>query len=108
MQLMGGNALLAGHHEEGSKQPLVQGDLAVLEHGTNGDAELLAALFAVVEAGAMSLALHLGNARRINVATVWANRTIGPTLGLQVLTGLVGIGENGMIEAHGCNSLCPL
>ena len=56
MKLVGAHALLAGGQQVRSEKPLVERDLGALEHGANGDGELLAAGVALDSAGAVRLA----------------------------------------------------
>jgi hypothetical protein len=58
-------------------------DVARFEHGSNGHAELLATLIALVNADPGALALHLGNA--INPTAVRAHGAIRPNPRFQVL-----------------------
>jgi hypothetical protein len=71
MQLMGGNAFLAGSHQVEGLQPLVQDNVGPLHHGLHRDREVLAAaLF-----GATEYARALGLVGVIDDAAMGANRT---------------------------------
>ena len=93
VQLVGGHALLARCQQVRRQQPLVERDLATLEHGADRDGELLAAFVALVEAGAVGLALQLLDA--VGSALPQCGQ-YGPCghAGLQVLAGLVVVGED--------------
>ena len=95
VQLVGADALLARHEQVHCQQPLVQRNLAALEHGADGDGELLAAIVALDDAladRAFGLRLDgLATLRReplgIDRTAVRANRTVRPTQGFQMLAG---------------------
>ena len=74
MQLVGGNALLAGRHQVEGLQPLVQGDMAALHDRFHGDGEILPAFLF----GATVHASTLCRVGMIDDAAVRTNRTIGP------------------------------
>jgi hypothetical protein len=77
--------------------PFAQRDLAALHDGTNGDGERLAAVLALVDAGAGALALQLGDAI-FHDATARAYRAIRPQDAFQVLTSLVVVVVDRMRE----------
>lgn len=86
MDLMAGNALLRGAHEVDGRDPFGEGDMGSLENGALSDREGLAAILAVVEAGAGGLALHQGDALAI---AKLAGRTVGPADRFQYFAGSV-------------------
>ncbi len=57
-QLVAGNTLLAGAHQESGLEPHVQLDMAALENRADRDAALLAAGVALIKAGAGGIAAH--------------------------------------------------
>src|SRR5260221_4340067 len=84
--LKGAHALLAGHHEVGCGKPLVQRNLAALIQRANRDRERLAAGIALIEAVAMTLALH--ECGVIHSAAMRADRAIRPELPFKPLASL--------------------
>lgn len=101
VELVSAHALLAGAHEMHGQEPLVERNLRALEHGADSHRELLAAFGALVEAGAVSLALERSNAGRVGIAAVRADNAVGSTLRFKMLAGLVGIVENRVVECGG-------
>jgi hypothetical protein len=74
VQLMGGNAFLAGSHQVEGLQPLMQSNVRPLHYGFHRDGEVFpAALF-----GAAIYASALGLIGAVNDAAVRANRAIRP------------------------------
>ena len=57
MELMGADALLAGRHQERGLEPLMERNMAGLEHGSDLGREILATRLAAAQAGPRSLAL---------------------------------------------------
>ena len=56
-ELKGANALLGRSHELSGQHPLAEWDVGALHDGADGDGEGLAAVLALVDAGARALAL---------------------------------------------------
>src|SRR3546814_20810118 len=75
LELKGAHALLAGGHELSGQHPLGQLDLAALHDGADSHGEGLAAFFALMHARTGELALELGNAVGVGIATVRADRS---------------------------------
>ena len=99
MELVSGYALLGRGQQVSGQQPFMQADLGPLEYCPDGDAELPPAIAALEQSGPVSLAFHGLNP--LIPATVGADRTVGPTLGLQIVTGYFFGGEDGVCEvAH--------
>src|SRR6185312_10830936 len=92
VQLMGRDAFLAGRHEVKAQNPLRQRDMASLHDSAVGDGELALTVIALIQAGAMRLTLHTGDA--INRSAVWAEGASGPPNALQMDAGGVLIVEN--------------
>jgi hypothetical protein len=57
MELMRRHAFLAGVHQVEAENPFRQRDVRPLHHRANGDGEVLATLVALMQAGAVRLAL---------------------------------------------------
>lgn len=103
VELVGADALLAPAHQVEGQQPLVQGHMALLQHGADRDRELTLAIVAVIEALAVGFlgAFDLMDAARLGL-TVRAHGTVGPAGGLQVFAGCVGVIEDRIGEVgHG-------
>ena len=86
VKLVGTHALLAGTEQVIGKQPLAQGDVAVLEYRSHRDGELLTAPAALPDAFAdvFALAAFLGGLRLKLIGVVYftavrADRAIWPT-----------------------------
>ena len=77
LDLLGGDAFLAGGKEVRSKNPLAERDLGALKNGSDRDAELLAAIVALKQAFAMGLTFK---PCRVDRAAMRANRIAGPKL----------------------------
>lgn len=71
-----------------SQHPLVQADLGTLEYSADRDRERRTAFVAFVDTGARGLARQFGNALRIGIAAMRAERAVGPMDSLQMLAGL--------------------
>src|SRR3546814_787550 len=78
LELKGAHALLAGGHELSGQHPLGQLDLAALHDGADSHGEGLAAFFALMHARTGGLALELGNAVGVGIATVRADGAVRP------------------------------
>lgn len=89
LDLLATDALLAGAHQVGGLEPLVERHLAVLEHGANGHAELAAAVLALPQARTVRGALEL--VVLANRAAMRAHRAIRPAQSFKMLAGLVGV-----------------
>jgi len=76
LKLLRAHALLAGAHQVAGLQPDVKLDLAGLEHSADRDGELLAALSALVQAGAMGGAGEL--VELVDHSAVRTDDAIGP------------------------------
>lgn len=88
------------------QHPFVQCDLGTLKDGSDRDGELLAAIAALEQAGAMlrtfkALALFCA-------ATVRADNTISPTLRFHIGASGVVVVEDGVVEVHVSISLKPI
>lgn len=107
VQLVRRHAGLGGRHQVAGEHPLVERDLGALEDGADRDGELLAALSALVQALAVGLALKGAYLGRVGVAAMGADRAVRPAERLQVLAGLVGVGEDRIeqVGGHRCVSL---
>lgn len=99
VDLMGGNAFLAGSHQFDGEQPLIERDFGAFKDGANRDGELLAAFGALVQAGAVRLASKGFDLLRVCIAAMRANGAIGPALRLKMNAGGVGIGIDRVIES---------
>lgn len=102
---MGADALLGRGHEECCQQPLVKRNLGTLKDSANSYSELLTAIAALVEAGAVLGALQL--LALFGAATVGAEHTVSPTRGFEMLAGNVFVGENRISKVYVSNSLMP-
>src|SRR5690606_35516787 len=100
--------LLAGAHQVHGEQPLVQRDLAALKHGADRDGKLLAAGFALQQAGTVGRALK--GIRLAFYAAMRADRTVRPTQRLKVSASLVSVLEvrGEQISGHGARSVMTL
>ena len=87
LKLLAADAFLAGTHKVHGLQPDMQLNLAALKHGANRYRELLAAVLALVKAGAVRLAFKLVMVLGLGPA-VRADRATGPTDSFQPLAGL--------------------
>jgi hypothetical protein len=76
------------------QHPFRQGHLGTLKDGANGDGELLAAIAALKQAGAMLCTLKA--LALINTAAMRADDTIGPTLRFHIGAGGVVVVEDGV------------
>jgi hypothetical protein len=89
VQLMGGNALLAGRHQVESLQPLVQGNVRPLHHGLLRDSEILPAFL-------RGAAVHAGPLRLVGAvdrAAVGAHRAIRPQDAFKKRAGRIVVAE---------------
>src|SRR5690606_33948027 len=87
------HALLRRGQNERSLEPLVERDMAALEHRADLNRELLAARFALVVALA---ALH--GAGSLQSAAVAASPTASPDQRLKPRAGLAGVLEDGVVQ----------
>ena len=79
VQLVGGDTLLAGAHQEDRLQPLRHRQLRLLEDRAHADGELLTALAAVLQAEANPLLrVRLDGVDAVAAAAVRADRTLRP------------------------------
>ena len=76
MKLVRTNPLFAASEQVRSLKPFMEGNLAVLEDGSDRDAELLTAFAAGAQATPRCLALDLVNPRRIGIPTMRANGSL--------------------------------
>lgn len=85
VELMGADALLAAAHQEEGQKPLVERNVALLEHSANRDSELAAAVIAEVQPLAVAFlgALDFGDVLG-RCGAVGADRTERPTQLLKV------------------------
>src|SRR3546814_521025 len=110
---MRAHALLGGAEQMIGEQPFMQGNLAALEHRSNRDAVLLAAIVALDHAVAdRAFGVSFGRTTtlgweplRTERATMRADRTIGPTQSFKMLAGLILVGEMGSGEVRHALSL---
>lgn len=79
------------------QQPLVEGNLEALEHGSNSHGELLAAIIALDQASAVMSAFKAGCLER---TTMSAERTVRPLNSFQMLAGCIFVGEAGRDDVH--------
>ena len=104
LDLIGGDALLAGAHQVDHLEPQVQGEMGTLKDGSLFYGELPLALIALAKSKASGLAFHLSNAVGVGIATMRANWTVRPKPALNIresgfLADEVGGVENG--SGHG-------
>ena len=101
LDLLGGDAFLAGGKEVRSKNPLAERDLGALKNGSDRDAELLAAIVALKQAFAVGLTFK---PCRVDRAAMRANRTAGPKLIFEMGAGRIVVVVNLVceIEFHQC------
>jgi hypothetical protein len=107
VELVAGDALLAGCQQMDRLEPLVEGSVAVLEHGSDAHRELLAAVAALLETEALD-AVRVFLARlgadalegidAVQRATMRAHRTFRPQDRFQLLKGCGFIVEVGGVE----------
>jgi hypothetical protein len=88
LKLFRANALFAGAHQVHCVQPNVKRNLAALENGAHGNRKLLAAVFALPQAGTVGFALKAVMVRAYGAA-VRAYPAIGPA---DVFKPLAGFG----------------
>src|SRR5207302_2050385 len=86
--------------QEQGGQPFRERELAALENGLDRHRELLAAGVALVDAGAVGLALKLGHVLGGNAA-VRADWAMGPNPSLKPFAGEVIILENRVLQVGG-------
>jgi hypothetical protein len=82
VHLMRAKALLRRVHEVGRIDPRMQRDFGTLEYAADRHCERLAAFVALVQAGAVGLALHELDALGIGIAAMRAGRAVRPALSL--------------------------
>lgn len=92
LQLVAAASLLAGTYQVNRLQPLMKRNLAALKDCADSCRELLAAVFALVDAGAMRCTVK-GIMDFAYAATVRAYRAIRPADGLKVLARFVSVLE---------------
>ena len=95
MKLVGAHAFFARTKQVERHEPLVQGNVAVLEYGPDGHAELLTAGPTVKQAGSRVAPWHLPRRfRRVassSDAAVRANGAVRPTLGFKVFSRFIRV-----------------
>src|SRR5256885_16224293 len=90
-------------------QPNVERNVRTLEHGADGDTELLAAavLAALPKAGTMRLAFELP--MLANGAAMRADRLFGPAQGFEIFPSLISVLKVWLVQrVHGLSPLWPL
>lgn len=97
------DTLLAGCEQVEGLQPLVHGNVAVLEDRTDFDREGLAADVALVDADPRGLATHFAYA--VALAALWAHGAVRPNMGLNPFVGRflvveMIVGNNGHWNLH--------
>lgn len=97
LEVAGRGAGAGGDEEVDGLQPLMQGELGVLEDGADGDGELTEAGRAFPQTGAGGGRLEAADA---GCGAVGADRTAGPAAGFEIRAGRVGIGEKRQVGAH--------
>jgi hypothetical protein len=92
VELVCAHALLGGAQQVHRQEPFVDRYLGSLHDGADRHRELLAAVVALDDAGAVRLALQPGDA--LLLAAVGADRAVRPQATLQVLAGGILVGED--------------
>jgi len=82
-----------------AQDPLRQRNVAALHDGADRDREMLAAAVALMQAGAVALALQAGDA--VRRAAVGTESAVRPAQALKVLPGCVVIVEDRIGQVHG-------
>ncbi len=103
LKLLGADTFLAGIDHINRLQPDMEADLGTLEHRPHGYGERLAAIRALVEAGAVRLARK--GVMLAYDATVRAYAATRPYFGLKVFAGFFGVLELGLIQLQHDNLL---
>ena len=102
---MRAHALLGRAQQMVDQQPLAESNLGALKHGANGDGELLAAVIALDQSGAVMGALK---ARGVERTAMRAERTIGPLNSFQMCAGCVSVGGEGCSDVQANHAISTL
>jgi len=90
--LKGAHALLRRHHKVRRGQPFVEWDVASLIERADRHGERLSASVALIQTGAMRLAVH--ECRFTHRPAFWADRAVGPDALLKPLASFGFVSEN--------------
>jgi hypothetical protein len=84
LDLIGGDALLAGAHQVDNLKPQMQGKVGTLKDGSLPNGEVALALVAFMKAKAGGFALHLADALGIGIAAMRASGAVRPKPALDI------------------------
>jgi hypothetical protein len=95
------NALFGRDEQEERRKPLSERDFRALKNGSDRHSELLTAIGALVDAGAMGFAIEKRNARSNGVPAVTADNAMRPNPCFEPVAGFGFVSKNRVLEVGG-------